>query len=331
MVIKSPPSGYARKNQVKKPVSRKTPVTNSVSPEIKNVQKILDAHTKHLVQIDETLSSLKNDIKGIKDILVANKSTKPSPVVTSGRQEISWHGLIDPNREYSQKEIVGITKISQPTLSMAKVRGHIVTRSPPGVRGWVVKGSDLLAWDKGRTINTGKKAVKPAGATAKKVPEKSSKTVKEQGTPKKSSVALTADVQKGKKPLVVQKKETKGLTVQSSTTTTKPTSGAKKPVKTPLKATTAKPVVKKTVPAPIKGIGAKKTVDTRKTSGDQVSIPDDIPDRITDLKKVVTQTQFGHDVGLPQKVIYEITTRKQNFINPAILAKITTVLKKYES
>ena len=252
------------------------------------------------------------------------------------KPDISWHSQIDPDREYSQKEIITITKISQPTLSMAKVRGHIVTRSPPGERGWVVKGSDLVAWDSNRAVNLRKQKQTPKRSVSKKKTGVSKTTA---AVAKPATVAVTAVNQKAKKPLVIQKKEPKALIVQDEPSSKKGSAPVKKTQsKSPDKTRTVSSRAEKTASTektsqkqPVK---PKKPVSKENIQRDQqVAIPDDIPDRITALtmKKVVTQTQFGNDVGLPQKVIYEIATKKLNVLNPAVIQKIVATLKTYES
>jgi membrane-associated protease RseP (regulator of RpoE activity) len=220
---------------------------------------------------------------------------------------------------------------------MAKVRGHIVTRSPPGERGWVVKGSDLIAWDSARAIY----ARKPKGGSRKVLPKKtpiSKKHVSLQAKPAAS--AVTVDNKRGKSPLVVQKKEKKSLAVQEKPSQKKIPVPVKKgsAIESPAKGKAVAIAAEKKVSAGKKGV--KLGGRSRKTAApaiikkeQQVPIPDDIPDRITalTLKKVVTQTQFGIDVGLPQKAIYEITSRKLNVLNPAIIQRIITTLKSYES
>ncbi|MFH0967096.1 MAG: hypothetical protein V1862_05385, partial [Methanobacteriota archaeon] len=109
--------------------------------------------------MDELLLSVQNELKAIKDMVVEKKiiQTEKPKTATKTDGDTAWHVLIEPDREYTQKEIIGITNISQPTLSMAKARGHIMTSVPAGERGWVVRGADLLAWDNARAIHAEKK------------------------------------------------------------------------------------------------------------------------------------------------------------------------------
>lgn len=324
MAIKTPQKRVPKKVPVKTTPAPKKAVTKKTTPapsSAGDVQRILDTHSKHLDKIDNTLSLLTRELKELKSVIVAVKTSLPvTQPGSTGKKVIdsSWHALIEPNREYTQKEIIGITKISQPTLSMAKVRGHIITKEQPGKRGWVVLGSELLKWDNGRAKNAKKSAPsvkKPAASTATaKKPIK--KTAVSKPAPK--SLAVPQSTKTGK-TVVVAKKETKALTVKAATKTSKTSAAAKKPVKTQVAAKPAK-VVKK---PPVKKTGNEINAP----------IPNDIPNRISalTLKKIVTQTQFGHDVGLPQKVIYEITTRKRKELNPETIQKISAALKKYES
>jgi hypothetical protein len=332
MAIKTPQKKVPKKAPVKISTAPKKPVVKKTAPVSSgsgDAQKILDTHSRHLEKIDNNLSRMSRELKELKDVIVAVKTSLPATQPGPAGKKIvdsSWHPLIEPNREYTQKEIIGITKISQPTLSMAKVRGHIVTKEQPGKRGWVVLGSELIRWDKGRARNAPKKSVKttkPAPASKKPVsPSKkaATKPVKSAAVskPAPKALAVSPSAKTGKK-VAVPKKETKALTVQSSAKAVKTSTAAKKPMK-PVVAAKSTRVVKK---APVK-----------KTGSDIHSpIPNDIPGRISALtmKKVVTQTQFGHDVGLPQKVIYEITTRKRKELNPSTIQKINATLKKYES
>jgi len=323
MVIKTQKKSVPKKGPVKVTQAPKKTVVNrtsSAGASSVDIQKVLESHTQHLKKIDDTLSLLGKELKDLKNTIVAVKTAMPvSKAPDTGKKilDSSWHALIEPNREYTQKEIIGITKISQPTLSMAKVRGHIITKDQPGKRGWVVLGSELLKWDSNRARNAPKKSV-----PAKKTP-----VVKKPAAKKPAPKTAVA------KPAV------KSLTVVESSKAKKPAAPAKKTVKAPAtstktstKTSTATKKVVKTAPSKTT-TPAKKPVTKRSDADIQTSIPNDIPGRISALtmKKVVTQTQFGHEVGLPQKVIYEITTKKRKELSPATIQKITTVLKKYES
>ena len=321
MVTRSLPKGIQVKKQVKKPVNQIKMPANITPPEKNNVQEILELHSKHLLKLDEMLLTLHDELKEIKGLVVGKKNERPetSIGVVKGESDTAWHVLIEPDREYTQKEIIGITKISQPTLSMAKARGHIITRVPAGERGWVVLGSDLLTWDRGRAIHTEKKTVVNS---KKKTPAKKSPVKKGTGQLVRAGTQKALVVQtpsKTSKTLTVQKKETRALA------TTPPSSQS---VKSPA-------VVRKGGKS--QAIPPKKVVKvqpvTKLRSESQTLIPDDIPDRINSLtlEKKLTQTQFGNEVDLPQKVIYEITSRKLKELSPVSLQKITTVLKKYES
>jgi hypothetical protein len=311
MVTRTSSQGIQRKNQMKKPVSQKKQASSKTSPGTHNMQEVLDLHSKHLLQIDEMLASLHTELKEIKELVVSEKITQSQKNIVPQKKEAdtAWHVLIEPNREYTQKEIIGITKISQPTLSMAKARGHIVTRVPAGQRGWVVLGSDLLTWDRARAIHQDRK--KPAStkktATGKK--KTAGKTVKRQlvQAAKQNEVDVQSQA-KATKSLIVQKKETRALTSASA----------------PTKAVTKSGISKK---------GTKTQPAKKIQSENQILIPDDIPGRITALtqKRKITQTQFGNEVDLPQKVIYEISTRKMKELSPVHIQKITAVLQKYES
>lgn len=322
MVIKTQKKSVPKKSPVKVTQAPKKSVVNrtsSAATSSADIQKVLQSHSQHLNKIDDTLSLIGKELKDLKNTIVAIKTAMPaSKAPDTGKKIIdsSWHALIEPNREYTQKEIIGITKISQPTLSMAKVRGHIITKDQPGKRGWVVLGSELLKWDSNRGRNAPKKST-PAKKTS---------------APKKPAAKKPAPKTAVAKPAV------KSLTVVESSKTKKPAAPAKKTVKAPAtsaKTTKTSAAAKKVVKsAPSKTTTpAKKPVAKRSDADIQTSIPNDIPGRISALtmKKVVTQTQFGHEVGLPQKVIYEITTKKRKELNPATIQKITTVLKKYES
>ncbi|MFH0966280.1 MAG: hypothetical protein V1862_01150, partial [Methanobacteriota archaeon] len=124
-------------------------------------------------------------------------------------------------------------------------------------------------------------------------------------TPVKTTTAVT-----------VQKKETQALTTSTPTKTVKPTVGSKK---------SASKVVNTTSDPQVKAGKAQ----TRNPN----LIPDDIPDRINalTLKKKITQTEFGNAVDMPQKLIYEISTRKLKELSPENIQKITVALKKFES
>lgn len=324
MAIKTSQKRVPRKVPVKssqapqKPLAKKT---GPVSTGTGDVQKILDMHSRHLEKIDASLTLLTKELKELKNAIVAVKTSPPAVqpgAATKSAPDSSWHALIEPGREYTQKEIIGITKISQPTLSMAKVRGHIVTKEQVGKRGWVVLGSELLKWDNGRGKNAARKTGKPAKpATPKKVAK--SKIVKKAvvAKPAPKALAVSESVRTGK-TVTVPKKETKALAVQPSAKATKISGSSKKVMKSPVAG---------------KGTKAVRKPPARKDDVEiNAIIPNDIPGRISalTLKKVVTQTQFGHDVGLPQKVIYEITTKKLKELNPTTIQKITTVLKKYE-
>ena len=333
MVVKTQQKRIQKKSPAKSAPKPKTPAVIKKPEPVKVVsdeQKILDLHTRHLAKIDETLTALNKEFKEIKSAIVAVKTSQPVIQSSPAKKKIpdgSWHALIDPDREYTQKEIIGITKISQPTLSMAKVRGHIVTKDQPGKRGWVVLGSDLLNWDNARAKKGIKKSVNTpksskSAAVSKPVASKPvvSKSGKKASISRPSPKALAVpESSKTGKTIVVPKKETKALTVQSSSKTTKSGAAVKKVVKAPVTAKTTKSP--KVQPAP------------KNETEMQVPIPGDIPNRISSLtlKKVVTQTQFGHDVGLSQKVIYEITTKKRKELTSPTIQKIEAALKKYES
>lgn len=328
MVIKKQTKRMPKKSPAKPTSIPKKPVVikkTTTSTAVSDEQKILDLHTQHLSKIDATLSILNKEVKEIKSAIVAVKISPSVVPARTGAKKVldaSWHALIDPDREYTQKEIIGITKISQPTLSMAKVRGHIVTKAQQGKRGWVVLGSDLLNWDNARAKKATKKPVKTSkplksDAASKPIVSKSGK--RSPGSKSASKALAVPESSKTGKTIVVPKKETKALTVQSSSKITKPGAAVKKVVKTP------------------SALKTKKTVrvqpGTKIETEMLVPIPGDIPDRISTLtlKKVITQTQFGHEVGLSQKVIYEITTKKRKELTPPTIQKIEAALKKYES
>lgn len=312
MVSKSPQKKVGKKPPVTRTTAQKKPVASRSTPVAGDIQKTLDLHTKHLAQIDTTLNALKTELKEIKSAINAARTIPASPAGTAAKKgpDFSWHGLIDPAREYTQKEIIGITGISQPTLSMAKVRNHIITKPQPGKRGWVVTGSDLIAWDTARAKNAPKNLNRSAGSAPKKPAAKTSV-----GKPAAKSLAIEESSRTGRKVAVIAKGSKAVQAVKPSKPAAAPKPPAKKPVPAKTSATVKKPAAKKA------------------DSEIHAPVPADIPDRISALtmKKIVTQTQFGHDVGLPQKVIYEITTKKRKELNPEIIQKITATLKKYES
>lgn len=333
MVAKSTPKTIQQKKPVKPAVAKKQPVSKPAITEEYDILEVVDLHTKHLLQMDEMFSSLQDELKDIRKLIVSEKvsQTDKARVEAKKSSDSSWHVLIDPGREYTQKEIIALTKISQPTLSMAKVRGHIVTKVPAGKRGWVVLGSDLLVWDNARAIHTDQRTV----ASAKKAAQGKAKDPVKKVQAQKKPVPAKAKAVEGEAPanttkaVAVQKVGTKALTVQESVKAV--TTPAKTPAKDPAKAP-AKP--KKTVKAPVAttGKGVRKPV-SKDSSETQVAVPADLADRINALTamKKITQTQFGIEVDLPQKVIYEISTKKLKELSPASIQKITTVLKKYES
>ncbi len=323
MVTRSLPKGIQRKNPANKPVKQQKQVATQTSPVKSDIQEILDLHTKHLLQMDELLSSVQDELKAIKGLVTEKKISQTEKAKTPAKTETgtSWHVLIEPDRKYTQKEIIGITNISQPTLSMAKARGHIVTSVPVGERGWVVRGSDLLTWDSARAIHADKKpaaAKKKTTPAKKKTPVKTSKTQQVQAD--KSKVLVQTPVKTT--AVTVQKKEPKALTTQVPAKT----------VKTPV---APKKVVSKVVKtAPAAQIKAVKTPAVPKTQSRNPNlIPNDVPDRINALtqKKKITQTEFGNAVDMPQKMIYEISTRKLKELSPENIQKITSALKKFES
>lgn len=323
MVTKSITKPVQRKKPVKAAVVKKPQTIQPAASEKYDVQKVVELHEKQLLKMDEMVSSLQNELKDIRSLIVTEKvsQTDKAREETRKSSDSSWHVLIDSDREYTQKEIIAITKISQPTLSMAKVRGHIVTKVPVGKRGWVVLGSDLLTWDNGRAIHTDQKPV--TGAKKAVVAKKSVKKAQPQkkAAPAKAQVVSAEASSKPAKSVAVQKVGTKALTSTTSAKTVKPVAKpaapSAKPAKAPVKSTA------KSVKKPVSKTGSET----------QALIPDDIADRINALtvNKKVTQTQFGNEVDLPQKVIYEIASKKLKEISPASIQKIITVLKKYES
>lgn len=335
MVTKSATKTIPKKKPVKPPVTQKKPVSQAASPAKPDLTVMLEQHTKQLRQLDEEFNTLQNELKEIRNLIVTEKVTQVDKSRSEAKKPVdsSWHVMIDPTREYTQKEIIAITRISQPTLSMAKVRGHIVTKMPAGKRGWVVLGSDLLAWDAARAIHNEKKSTP---ATKKATPVKAKAPAKKAPAQKKVAAAKP-------KVVAIQKAETKAITVSPAV------KAAKKPAAKPATKAPAKTIAapKTQAKAPVKPAAAKKpvkkpVVKTAKSaaktaakpgSESSVPIPNDIADRINALtaKKKVTQTQFGTDVDLPQKVIYEISTRKLKELSPAVIQKINVALKKYES
>lgn len=329
MVNKSSINTIQRKKPLKPDGAPKQQSPQMTSSEKKDLLEIIDLHTKHLLQMDEMLSSMKDEFVDIRGLVISGKE---SQIDTSGneskeRSDYSWHALIDPNREYTQKEINSITKIPPSTLSTAKSRGYIPTKFRVGKRGWVVLGSDLLTWDAERAIHSVKDLIvtgEKKKAVKSKTPERK-ESVQKKSKPAKSKTFTIQTPVKTTKELTVQKSETKDLALPVSPKTT-PTP-VPSPTNTPLKS-------KRTVKAPAESQGTRGKKSGSKTSIEtHVPIPDDIADRINTLttKKKVNQTQFGDEVDLPQEVIYEISTRKLKKLSPERIQKMVTVLKKYES
>ncbi|HWQ67970.1 MAG TPA: hypothetical protein VN372_14015 [Methanospirillum sp.] len=369
------------------------------APDVKDLQALLDLQAQHFLQIDESLASLKDELREIKSAVSADKDDISGTrrfedrdtfkkEFTIKEDDPAWYASIDLNRYYTQKEIVDITKISQPTLSMAKIRGHVIIKGSPGQRRWWVLGSELIAWDRSRAkieerIRAKKEkesadgAVKSPKAQAKRSPSAKKaakppvKAVKKASEPQKDTVDLTSQSSSNqvkkpapvssqtKKTAVVSKNEKTALVVQAPVKAGKkpvaakpstPAADVKAPAKAGKKPVGAKPAtpaagvkaVKKSVAAkpstPTAGVKApakavKKAPATQPRGEIQIPIPKNMPDRIEALtsKKVITQTELGQEVDLPQKVIYEISTRKMKTAQEQVVQKIDSLLKKYES
>lgn len=302
--------------------------SKTMKSEKNDVQDIIDLHTKHLLQMDEILTSLQIELKEIRSVISSDKEDLIDiSKVEKNQTDISWHGLIDPAREYTLKEVFAITKIPSSTLSTAKSRGQIVTRNTGGVHKWVVRGADLLAWDKKRSSHSG---IDPVASYEKTSPVKTKTPVKKGQALKKSQsipskTRVVNPVAKTAPKNTVPKSKAKELSV--------PSSAKRAPilVKAPLK-TPAEPKRAAKVPA-IPSEPEEKTPGTQKSSQTPDQILHDIADRINALtaQKKVTQTQFGQEVDLSQNVIHEISTRKVKGLSQASIKRIIKVLKKYES
>jgi hypothetical protein len=116
-------------------------------------------------------------------------------------------------------------------------------------------------------------------------------------------------------------------------------SKAKAPVKTAVmssKAVSAGSDKKTSAPAKKTATAAKKPASkagSKSALEDIIEIPKEIADRINALTqaKKVTQTQLGKETDLSQKKIHEIASRKVRDLNKDIIARLTTVIKKYEA
>ena len=164
---------------------------------------------------------------------------------------------------------------------------------------------------------------KPVVSPKTTVPVKTKTSGQKTQTPKKSLAAVpkTAAVKppaKSSKPLPVQEKESKAVAKKAVTS-------IKSKAKTPVPKEINEPVS-----VPVKR--GRKLVQNV-SSDAPVAIPSNFADRINALtaKKKITQTQFGLEVDLPQKVIYDLSERKVKTLSLEKIQKITTVLKKYES
>jgi len=135
------------------------------------------------------------------------------------------------------------------------------------------------------------------------------KLVMSEGKPAPASVAS-----KAKAPVKSAVKSSKAISAGLAKKTSAP---AKKPATRPA-AAAKKPASK---------AGSKSALE------DIIEIPKEIADRINALTqaKKVTQTQLGKETDLSQKKIHEIASRKVRDLNKDIIARLTTVIKKYEA
>ena len=135
------------------------------------------------------------------------------------------------------------------------------------------------------------------------------KLVMSEGKPALASVAS-----KAKAPVKSAVKSSKAISAGLAKKTSAP---AKKPATRPA-AAAKKPASK---------AGSKSALE------DIIEIPKEIADRINALTqaKKVTQTQLGKETDLSQKKIHEIASRKVRDLNKDIIARLTTVIKKYEA
>lgn len=170
--------------------------------------------------------------------------------------------------------------------------------------------------------------VKPAQSAKTSAPARVKATEKKVPTPKKAPVAVSKAPTKApartSKALTVQENETKAITVKPAA------KKATTPTKKPVKPTALKETGESKVATPARR--GRKTAQTVSSEA-PVAIPSNIADRINALttKKKITQTKFGEEVDLPQKVIYDISERKLKTLSLEKIQKITAVLKKYES
>lgn len=157
--------------------------------------------------------------------------------------------------------------------------------------------------------------------------------------------SLDAEVKEIKKQVKAEEKPAPAPVASKAKTPVK--APVKAPVKTPAKpaaksskAVSAAPVKKASAPAkkPVKAPAApaKKPVvkaGSKSVLEDIIEIPKEIADRINALTqaKKVTQTQLGKETDLSQKKIHEIASRKVRDLNKDIIARLTTVIKKYEA
>ena len=315
MVTKTSRKTINRKKPMKPVVSPKQQSSKSIVSEKKDLQEIIDLQTKHLCEIDEMLKSLHKELKDIQKLVVSDKKNEADKPDDEDKpiSDFSWQVLIDPNQEYTTKEVSSLTKIPPSTLSTAKGKGLLVTKNVIGKRGWVVLGSDLLVWDQARPINAAKNPVVSKGKEPvdSKAPVKNVHEQKKSQPTKSKSLVVQTPVNITT-ALTVQKDETKDLTT--------PALVKSKP--------------KKSVKAPVVVTGTEVKKPGSKTPSETfVLIPEDIIDRINALwaKKKVNLTQFGNEVDLPMELIYDISSRKLKTLSQTSIQKISTGLEKYES
>ena len=106
MVVKSTSKSTVQKKAVKPSISSRQKKITPPTPEKNNFQEIIDLHTKHLLQLDEMISSLQKDVSDIRNILVQEKK----PVSRASSKPTASAVKVTPGKTLAKKPKVTRSK-----------------------------------------------------------------------------------------------------------------------------------------------------------------------------------------------------------------------------